>query len=52
MVEMSGAEAFVKSLERENVDIMFGVSGGAVLPICDELYNSDIRFVLARHEQG
>ena len=52
MVEMSGAEAFVKSLERENVDIMFGISGGAVLPICDELYNSDIRFVLARHEQG
>ncbi|MBL7168351.1 acetolactate synthase large subunit, partial [Candidatus Bathyarchaeota archaeon] len=52
MVEMSGAKAFVKSLERENVDIMFGVNGGAVLPICDELYYSDVRFVLARHEQG
>jgi len=52
MVEMSGAKAFVKSLEREKVDIMFGVNGGAVLPICDELYYSDVRFVLARHEQG
>ncbi|MBC8498884.1 acetolactate synthase, partial [Candidatus Bathyarchaeota archaeon] len=47
MVEMSGAKAFVKSLERENVDIMFGVNGGAVLPICDEIYYSDVQFVLA-----
>jgi acetolactate synthase-1/2/3 large subunit len=52
MVEMSGAKAFVKSLERENVDILFGVTGGAVLPVCDELYGSDVRFVMARHEQG
>jgi len=52
MVEMSGAEAFVRSLEREGVDILFGVSGGAILPICDELHDSDLRFVLARHEQG
>ncbi|MFQ6053066.1 MAG: thiamine pyrophosphate-binding protein [Candidatus Bathyarchaeia archaeon] len=49
---MSGARAFVKALEREGVEIFFGVSGGAVLPICDELYGSDVRFVLARHEQG
>jgi acetolactate synthase-1/2/3 large subunit len=52
MVEMSGAGAFVRSLEREGVETLFGVSGGAILPICDELYSSDLRFVLARHEQG
>jgi acetolactate synthase-1/2/3 large subunit len=52
MVEMSGAEAFVKALELEGVETLFGVTGGAVLPICDELYGSDVRFVMARHEQG
>ncbi|RLI17955.1 biosynthetic-type acetolactate synthase large subunit [Candidatus Bathyarchaeota archaeon] len=52
MAEMSGAEAFVKALEREGVETLFGVPGGAVIPICDALYDADIRFVLARHEQG
>jgi len=52
MVEMSGSEAFVRALEREGVDILFGVSGGAILPICDALHGADMRFVLARHEQG
>jgi acetolactate synthase-1/2/3 large subunit len=52
MVEMSGAKAFVESLEREGVETLFGVTGGAVLPICDELWSSDLRFVMARHEQG
>jgi acetolactate synthase-1/2/3 large subunit len=52
MVEMSGSKAFVEGLKRENVDIMFGVTGGALLPICDELWGSDLRFVMARHEQG
>ena len=52
MVEMTGARAFVEALEREGVDVIFGVTGGAVLPICDELYSSDVRFVMARHEQG
>jgi acetolactate synthase-1/2/3 large subunit len=52
MVEMSGARAFVEAVEREGVDIMFGVTGGAVLPVCDELFASDVRFVMARHEQG
>ncbi|MBS7631181.1 biosynthetic-type acetolactate synthase large subunit [Candidatus Bathyarchaeota archaeon] len=49
---MTGAEAFIKSLEKEKVDIIFGLSGGAILPICDAFNDSDIRFVLARHEQG
>jgi len=52
LVEMSGARAFVRSLEREGVDHIFGISGGAVIPICDELLDSDMRFILARHEQG
>ena len=37
MVEMSGAKAFVEALGREGVETLFGVTGGAVLPICDEL---------------
>ena len=52
MVEMSGARAFVEALGREGVEILFGVTGGAILPICDELWSSDLRFVVARHEQG
>ncbi len=52
MAEMSGAEAFVKALKREGVETLFGVPGGAIIPICDALYDADIRFVLARHEQG
>jgi acetolactate synthase-1/2/3 large subunit len=52
MVKMSGSDAFVKALEEDNVDIIFGLPGGAILPICDALYDSDMRFVLARHEQG
>jgi acetolactate synthase-1/2/3 large subunit len=49
---MSGSRAFVKSLEKEGVQHIFGISGGALIPICDELLNSDMRFILARHEQG
>jgi acetolactate synthase-1/2/3 large subunit len=52
MTEMTGARAFVKALEKEGVQHIFGISGGAVIPICDELLNSDMRFILARHEQG
>jgi acetolactate synthase-1/2/3 large subunit len=52
MTRMSGAEAFVKALEREGVETIFGLPGGAILPICDALYDSDIRVILARHEQG
>lgn len=52
-VEKTGAEIFVESLEKEGVEIMFGIPGGAVLPIFDKLYDSKkIRFVLTRHEQA
>lgn len=49
---MKGAEIFVECLKRENVEVIFGYPGGAVLPLCDALYDSGIRFILTRHEQG
>ncbi|MFH0851008.1 MAG: biosynthetic-type acetolactate synthase large subunit [Candidatus Bathyarchaeota archaeon] len=52
MTEMTGARAFIKALEREGTRHIFGISGGSLIPICDELLNSDMRFILARHEQG
>ncbi len=53
MNEYSGAEIIIKLLERQGVDIIAGIPGGANLPIYDALYESrQIRHVLARHEQG
>lgn len=52
-VEKIGAEIFVEALEREGVEIMFGIPGGVLLPIFDKIYDSKkIKFVLTRHEQG
>jgi len=48
----SGAEKLVQSLEREGVEYIFGLSGGAAMPIFDALVDSKIRLVLTRHEQG
>lgn len=50
--KMSGAEAFVECLHEEHVEVIFGIPGGALLPIYDELYDSDIRHILVRHEQA
>jgi len=50
--KMSGAEAFVECLHEERVEVIFGLPGGAVLPVYDELYDSDIRHILVRHEQA
>lgn len=49
---LSGADLLLKALERENVEVIFGYPGGAVLPIYDKLYDSKILHVLPRHEQG
>jgi acetolactate synthase, large subunit (EC 2.2.1.6) len=49
---MSGSRALVKALEREGVDVVFGIPGGAIMPVYDELLNSGLRHVLARHEQS
>jgi len=48
----TGAERLVQALEREGVDYIFGLSGGAAIPIFDALVDSKIRLVLVRHEQG
>jgi acetolactate synthase-1/2/3 large subunit len=50
---MSGAQALVRSLVAEGVDVLFGYPGGVVLPIFDALYDTkEIRTILTRHEQG
>ncbi len=52
MTQTTGAQALVKTLEYEGVEVVFGVPGGAILPAYDPLLESPIRHVLARHEQG
>ena len=49
---MTGAEILIESLKKEKVEVMFGYPGGSVLPIFDKLYDSDIEFILTRHEQA
>ncbi len=49
---ITGAEALVRCLENEGVEYIFGLSGGAALPIYDALVNSSIKLILVRHEQG
>ncbi len=48
----TGGEKVVQCLEREGVDIIFGLSGGAAMPIFDALVDSKVKLVLVRHEQG
>ena len=50
--EMTGATALVKSLEAAGVEVMFGLPGGAILPAYDPIFDSTIRHILVRHEQG
>lgn len=47
-----GSAILIQSLKEQNVEVIFGYPGGAVLPIYDALYNNPIPHVLARHEQG
>jgi acetolactate synthase-1/2/3 large subunit len=51
-MEMKAAEALVRLLQEEGVDVIFGYPGGAVLPLYDALYGQKIRHVLVRQEQG
>lgn len=48
---MTGAKAIIEALKREDVIHLFGISGGAVLPLYDALYDADVRNILAHHEQ-
>ncbi|MGA5464926.1 acetolactate synthase large subunit [Mycobacterium sp. NPDC050041] len=51
--EVTGAQAVIRSLEELDVDVIFGIPGGAVLPVYDPLFDSQkLRHVLVRHEQG
>src|SRR5512136_2701650 len=50
--KMTGAQAVLESLKREGVDVVFGLPGGVLLPLYDAIYQSDIRHILVRHEQG
>jgi acetolactate synthase-1/2/3 large subunit len=48
----TGGDKVVQCLEREGVEIVFGLSGGAAMPIFDALVDSKIKLILVRHEQG
>jgi acetolactate synthase I/II/III large subunit len=51
-VKLTGAQALIKSLEMESVEVVFGLPGGCILPAYDPLLDSSIRHILVRHEQG
>ncbi len=51
-MKLTGAKIFVESLKKEGVEVIFGYPGGAVLPVFDALYDSGMKFILTRHEQG
>lgn len=48
----SGSELLVQSLQKQEVEMIFGYPGGAVLPLYDTLYEGEIQHILVRHEQG
>jgi acetolactate synthase I/II/III large subunit len=49
---MTGAEALIRCLEKHGVEYIFGLPGGAAIPLFDALYESKIKTILVRHEQG
>jgi acetolactate synthase-1/2/3 large subunit len=51
MIEASGAKALVETLRKIKVEVIFGIPGGAIMPVYDELRDSGIRHILTRHEQ-
>jgi acetolactate synthase-1/2/3 large subunit len=51
-MKLTGAQALIKALEMEGVEVMFGLPGGCILPAYDPLLDSSIRHILVRHEQG
>ncbi|MEV4538389.1 acetolactate synthase large subunit [Asanoa sp. NPDC049518] len=50
--KITGAQSLVKSLESLGVEVAFGIPGGAILPAYDPIYDSSVRHILVRHEQG
>ncbi len=51
-MKLTGAQMVLACLEAENVDVIFGFPGGAVLTLYDELYKKGLKHILSRHEQG
>jgi acetolactate synthase-1/2/3 large subunit len=51
-MQLTGAQALIKSLEMCGVEVIFGLPGGAILPVYDPILDSSIRHILVRHEQG
>ncbi|WP_232821686.1 acetolactate synthase large subunit [Desertihabitans aurantiacus] len=49
---ITGSQSLVRSLEKAGVEVIFGIPGGAILPAYDPLFDSSIRHILVRHEQG
>jgi acetolactate synthase-1/2/3 large subunit len=52
MGKITGAQMLMKCLKEEGVEVIFGFPGGVVIPIYDAIFDSDIRHILVRHEQG
>ncbi|MGC8911992.1 MAG: biosynthetic-type acetolactate synthase large subunit [Nitrososphaeria archaeon] len=52
MAKLSGAQSLIDSLQKEGVEVIFGLPGGAILPVYDILYESNIRHILVKHEQS
>ena len=53
-IKISGAEAVIRCLLAEGVDLIYGYPGGAIMPVYDELYKfqDKLNHILTRHEQG
>ena len=51
-MKLTGADVVIEAMRRENVELVFGLPGGAVMPIFDAIFDSKIKLVLTRHEQG
>jgi len=51
-MKLTGAQILIESLLKEQVEVIFGLPGGAIIDVYDRLYDSPIRHILVRHEQG
>ncbi|RLJ03708.1 MAG: acetolactate synthase large subunit, partial [Candidatus Aenigmatarchaeota archaeon] len=51
-MKLTGAQILIEILKQEGVDTVFGITGGAIIDIFDELAKTDIKHIMARHEQG
>jgi acetolactate synthase-1/2/3 large subunit len=52
LLKLTGAEIIIKAFEHEGVDVVFGYPGGQIIPFYDKLFDSSIKHILVRHEQG